>query len=61
MKAKRKKIVTLLVIYFMSVIVRVLLAVSYYEVYTFYDELLHGKMAVSLARLGHFEFRGISN
>ncbi len=61
MNTKRKTIVILLAIFFMSVIARVLLAGSYYEVYTFYDELLHGKMAASLARLGHFEFRGISN
>jgi len=60
-KTKKKTIVILLFIFAISVVARTMLAISYYEVYTFYDELLHGKMTASLARLGHFQFRGISN
>lgn len=58
---RKKNILFLLCIYGLSVLVRCLLANRYYEVYTFYDELLHSKMTQSLAQKGLFMFRGIGN
>ena len=58
-KNGKREVEWVVFIYMMSVLIRVYFNLAHYEIYTFYDELIHEKLAASIYKNASMQFRGL--